>query len=160
MLAHFKKNAKGTIWELIFRALFIGAHLLILSALGKQLFEVEGFGAWSIKEVNEWGGIFLKYATIATIVAAFLFPIRLSFYFSGLIMGGLAMIGLKEGRDIKDLAEMDGNIPDLEKLVKILPAGDQLILGLKLSVGLVIIATLVKAVSFLVSAFTKKAPQD
>ena len=73
-------------------------------------------------------------------------------------MGGLAMIGLKEGRDIRDLAEMEGNIPDLEKLVKILPAGDQLILGLKFSVALVIIATLVQAARILLSAFSKKAP--
>ena len=68
------------------------------------------------------------------------------------------MIGLKEGRDIRDLAEMEGNIPDLEKLVKILPAGDQLILGLKFSVALVIIASLVQAARVLLSAFSKKAP--
>ena len=67
------------------------------------------------------------------------------------------MIGLKEGRDIRDLAEMEGNIPDLEKLVKILPAGDQLILGLKCSVALVIIATLLQAARILLSVFSKKA---
>ncbi|MBL6922911.1 MAG: hypothetical protein ISR39_12150 [Akkermansiaceae bacterium] len=158
MLACVRKHPWANGWEIVFRILFISAHLLILSALGKQLFEVEGFGAWSIKEVNEWGGIFLKYATIATIIAAVLFPIRLSFYLSGLVMGGLAMIGLKEGRDIRDLAEMDGNIPDLEKLVKILPAGDQLILGLKFSVALVIIASLVQATRVLHSVFSKKTP--
>ncbi len=158
MLAYLKKHPWANGWEIVFRILFISAHFLILSALGKQLFEVEGFGAWSIKEVNELGGIFLKYATIATIIAAVLFPIRLSFYLSGLVMGGLAMIGLKEGRDIRDLAEMDGNIPDLEKLVKILPAGDQLILGLKFSVALVIIASLVQAARVLHSVFSKKAP--
>jgi hypothetical protein len=158
MLVRLKKNPWANSWEIVFRILFISAHLLILSALGKQLFEVEGFGAWSIKEVNEWGGIFLKYATIATIIATILFPIRLSFYLSGLIIGGLAMIGLKEGRDIRDLAEMDGNIPDLEKLVKILPAGDQLILGLKFSVALVITATLVRAARVLISVFSKKGP--
>ena len=157
MLACLKKHPWANGWEIVFRILFISAHLLILSALGKQLFEIEGFGAWSIKEVNEWGGIFLKYTTITTIIAAVLFPIRLSFYFSGLIMGGLAMIGLKEGRDIRDLAEMEGKIPDLEKLVKILPAGDQLILGLKFSVALVITATLVQAARILLSAFSKKA---
>ena len=85
MLACLKKHPWANGWEIVFRILFISAHLLILSALGKQLFEVEGFGAWSIKEVNEWGGIFLKYATIATIIAAVLFPIRLSFYLSGLM---------------------------------------------------------------------------
>ena len=158
MLACVKKHPWANGWEIVFRILFISAHLLILSALGKQLFEVEGFGAWSIKEVNEWGGIFLKYATIVTIIATILFPIRLSFYLSGLIIGGLAMIGLKEGRDIRDLAEMDGNIPDLEKLVKILPAGDQLILGLKFSVALVITATLVRAARVLISVFSKKGP--
>ncbi|MDB4730442.1 hypothetical protein OAF99_00600 [Akkermansiaceae bacterium] len=157
MLACLKRHPWTNGWEIVFRILFISAHLLILSALGKQLFEIEGFGAWSIKEVNEWGGIFLKYATITTIIAAVLFPIRLSFYFSGLIMGGLTMIGLKEGRDIRDLAEMEGNIPDLEKLVKILPAGDQLILGLKFSVALVITATLVQAARILLSVFSKKA---
>ncbi|OUV14718.1 MAG: hypothetical protein CBC46_05690 [Verrucomicrobiaceae bacterium TMED86] len=158
MLACVRKHPWANGWEIVFRILFISAHLLILSALGKQLFEVEGFGAWSIKEVNEWGGIFLKYATIATIIAAVLFPIRLSFYLSGLVMGGLAMIGLKEGRDIRDLAEMEGNIPDLEELVQILPAGDQLILGLKFSVALVIIASLVQAARVLHSVFSKKAP--
>ncbi len=150
-----KKHA----WPLSFRALFIIAHLIILSALNKELFEVEGFGAWTIKSVNEWGGTFLKYATVATIVAALLFPIRLSFYFSGLIMGGLAMIGLKEGRDIKELAEMDGNIPDLSVLVKIEPGGHQLIWGLGISATLVVIATLVKAAAFLL-VLIKKAPQD
>ena len=75
-------------------------------------------------------------------------------------MGGLAMIGLTEGWDIRDLAEMDGNIPDLEKLVKILPAGDQLILGLKFSVALVVTATLVRAARILLTVFSKKAPQD
>ena len=158
MLACVRKHPWANGWEIVFRILFISAHLLILSALGKQLFEVEGFGAWSIKEVNEWGGIFLKYATITTIIAAVLFPIRLSFYLSGLVMGGLAMIGLKEGRDIRDLAEMEGNIPDLEELVQILPAGDQLILGLKFSVALVIIASLVQAARVLHSVFSKKAP--
>lgn len=158
MLACVRKHPWANGWEIVFRILFISAHLLILSALGKQLFEVEGFGAWSIKEVNEWGGIFLKYATITTIIAAVLFPIRLSFYLSGLVMGGLAMIGLKEGRDIRDLAEMEGNIPDLEELVKILPAGDQLILGLKFSVALVIIASLVQATRVLHSVFSKKTP--
>ena len=158
MLACVKKHPWANGWKIVFRILFISAHLLILSALGKQLFEIEGFGAWSIKEVNEWGGIFLKYATITTIIAAVLFPIRLSFYLSGLVMGGLAMIGLKEGRDIRDLAEMEGNIPDLEELVQILPAGDQLILGLKFSVALVIIASLVQAARVLHSVFSKKAP--
>ena len=157
-MAYSKQHPWANGWKIVFRILFISARHLTLSALEKQLFEIEGFGAWSIKEVNEWGGIFLKYATIATIIAAVLFPIRLSFHLSGLVMGGLAMIGLKEGRDIRDLAEMEGKIPDLEKLVKILPAGDQLILGLKFSVALVIIASLVQATRVLHSVFSKKTP--
>ena len=157
-MAYSKQHPWANGWKIVFRILFISARHLTLSALEKQLFEIEGFGAWSIKEVNEWGGIFLKYATIATIIAAVLFPIRLSFHLSGLVMGGLAVIGLKEGRDIRDLAEMEGKIPDLEKLVKILPAGDQLILGLKFSVALVIIASLVQATRVLHSVFSKKTP--
>ena len=157
-MAYSKQHPWANGWKIVFRILFISARHLTLSALEKQLFEIEGFGAWSIKEVNEWGGIFLKYATIATIIAAVLFPIRLSFHLSGLVMGGLAVIGLKEGRDIRDLAEMEGKIPDLEKLVKIPPAGDQLILGLKFSVALVIIASLVQATRVLHSVFSKKTP--
>jgi len=45
MLGYSKQHPRANGWEIVFRILFIGAHLLILAALGKQLSEVEGFGA-------------------------------------------------------------------------------------------------------------------
>jgi hypothetical protein len=117
---------------------------VVLWNLKKDSMEIKGFGTYSLASVNEWGTELLRYATITAIVAGVLLPIRFAFFSSGVMLGGVAMIALGEGRDVSDLAEMDESLPPLKEMIEILPPGYHLMWGLGLCVALIVVGTLAR----------------
>lgn len=108
--------------------------------------EIKGFGTYSLISVNEWGTELLYFAALTAVWAGCVLPLRFAFFSSGVLLGGISMIGLGVGRDVVDLAAMDESLPPLKELMEILPAGYKLMWGLGSCAVMVVIGTLVGTV--------------
>ena len=123
---------------IIIRLALVASHLLLLRGLSGPVFELEGFGEYDMTGLTKLGTSYLKYGLWAAVAAFVVLPLRFGYLLSGLVMGGLAMIGLTVVRDVIELATMDTELPKLSEIVHLLWGG-KLICW---SCGLVVLADL------------------